>query len=93
MPNQHKFKAAHFAPDGVYVTDATGSDSIQEVENYIDNMGSRWYFYPFPFVISETTGKVRSCNTAFPECKNMTIEQVSQHIKLNEEYCYAMLNS
>jgi hypothetical protein len=47
------YQAILFAPDGDYVTDFAGSESIEEVTDKLADMGSRWYFYPFAFVIRD----------------------------------------
>lgn len=39
--------------DGDYVTEKTGFDTVSDAWEHADDMGSRWYFYPFHFV---TTG-------------------------------------
>ncbi len=49
-----KYKAILFHPDGGYVSDFK-SETINEVWNKINNMGSRWIFYPMPFVGTEKT--------------------------------------
>lgn len=49
-----KYQAVLFAPDGHYVTDAH-HDTIEEVQNEINDMGSRWIFFPIAFVATENT--------------------------------------
>lgn len=43
------YAAVLIAPDGEYVTDFE-RDTIDEVWDCVNDMGSRWYFYPFPVV-------------------------------------------
>ena len=46
------YKAILFSSDGEdYVTDYHGCNTIEEVEELLANQGSRWYFYPWEFVI------------------------------------------
>ena len=45
-----KYQALLVAPDGDCVTDYK-RDTIQEVIDMMGDRGSRWYFYPFEFVI------------------------------------------
>lgn len=48
------YKAILFSSDGSdYVTDYKGCETIQEVEEYLADKGSRWYFYPWEFVIKD----------------------------------------
>lgn len=44
------YKAILFAPDGDYVTDHK-STTIQGVVDKISDQGSKWFFYPYAFVI------------------------------------------
>jgi hypothetical protein len=48
------YKAILFTTDGSdYVTDYSGCNTIEEVEELLANQGSRWYFYPWEFVIKD----------------------------------------
>lgn len=49
---QKKYSAIFFAPDGEYVRDFY-SDNKEEVLHNIENAGSKWVFYPIPFVATE----------------------------------------
>lgn len=40
--------------DGEFVTERTSFKSTEEAWNHCDDMGSRWHFYPFPFIVSES---------------------------------------
>lgn len=46
------YRAALFAPDGDYVTDYA-APTVTEVWDRVDNGGSRWYFYPFPVIVTD----------------------------------------
>lgn len=49
-----RYIAALFALDGEYVIDpASASDTIEGVDRFLGNMGSRWYFYPVPVIIRD----------------------------------------
>ena len=54
MYNTKKYRAILFAPDGEYVTDFE-RDTKEEVWECVENMGSRWIFYPFVFVGTDKT--------------------------------------
>lgn len=47
-----KYKAVLFHPEGDYVTDFR-ADTKAEVLDSLDDMGSRWVFYPIAFVASD----------------------------------------
>lgn len=47
------YKAVLFAPDGSYATDVKDNADIQDVWEEIANFGSRWIFYPIPFVATD----------------------------------------
>jgi hypothetical protein len=42
--------------DGEYVTEAKNSD-VQALWDHSNNMGSKWFFYPFHFVCTDKTIK------------------------------------
>ncbi len=49
------YQAVLFHPEGDFVTDFRGSKTIPETWDGINNMGSRWIFYPLPFVGTDKT--------------------------------------
>jgi hypothetical protein len=49
------YQATLFAPDGDYVTDFQDKDKKSEVWEKVQNMGSRWIFYPIVFVTTDKT--------------------------------------
>ncbi|MFA5049295.1 MAG: hypothetical protein WC516_09790 [Patescibacteria group bacterium] len=52
---KNKYQAVLISPDGQdYVTDFGNSESIDLVWQSINNMGSKWFFYPICFVIKDT---------------------------------------
>ena len=46
------YRAILFAPDGDFVTDFR-SDTKEEVWDKVNDMGSRWIFYPIVFVATD----------------------------------------
>ena len=48
------YKAILFHPEGDYVTDFYREDK-ESVLSELENMGSRWIFYPISFVATEKT--------------------------------------
>lgn len=49
------YKAILFHPEGDYVTDFKDRNSIQDVRDAINDMGSRWIFYPIVFICTDKT--------------------------------------
>jgi len=45
-----KYEALLVAPDGDFMPDF-GEDTIEKVQNDLANMGSKWIFYPYVFII------------------------------------------
>jgi hypothetical protein len=91
------FKAMLFSHDGEScVTDFNGSTNVQRVWDNIENMGSKWVFYPIPFVFSETTNKV----VGVPDCfefdtktlKGMNVDCIKAFIKANQDYIHDILS-
>ena len=50
-----QYKAILFHPDGNFVTDFQNRTEIQDVWKEVGDMGSRWIFYPIPFVATDKT--------------------------------------
>lgn len=49
------YQAILFAPDGEFITDFKERKEIQNVWDEINDMGSRWIFYPICFVGTDKT--------------------------------------
>jgi len=45
------YQSIQLADDGDYVTDYN-APTIEDVWDLVNDQGSRWYFYPYPFVIT-----------------------------------------
>lgn len=52
-----KYQLICMAFDGAYVTETPEFESIEDAWEYSNNLGSKWYFYPFHFVIKGVTIK------------------------------------
>ena len=72
------YKAILFHPEGDFVTDFQ-RESIQEVWEEISEMGSRWIFYPIPFVCTDKT--IVDCPDCLEHLKGKRIKTVQAHIK------------
>ena len=79
-----RYKAVLFAPDGDWVTDYAGSETIEEAQERVADQGSRWFFYPFAAVIIDrgplTSGRQRIVDGAepFEGVKGLAINSVSK---------------
>jgi hypothetical protein len=47
------YQAILFHPDGDFVTDFSGCETKAEVWEKVNDMGSRWIFYPLVFIRTE----------------------------------------
>jgi len=80
------YQAILVAPDGEWVTDFRGRETIAEVEEELANMGSRWYFYPFHGVITDyvlgarKSQRLVSCAWPFEEYKGRTVATFTRAI-------------
>ncbi len=54
MKKQTEYRALLFHPEGDYVQDFHRTEK-DEVWQAIEHMGSRWIFYPLPFVATDKT--------------------------------------
>ena len=72
------YKAILFHPEGDFVTDFQ-RDSIEDVWREIENMGSRWIFYPIVFVATEKT--IVDCPEGLEHLKRKRIKTVKKHIR------------
>jgi hypothetical protein len=92
------YQAVLISPDGIdKVTDFAGSKTIQEVWDKLSNMGSRWFFYPICFVITDTSGKtlnkrIVSSPDDFIVHKGCTVKSAMQAIADNPGYIEAILS-
>ena len=55
MATRNNYKAMLFHPDGENVSDFRDRETVQDVWDEINDMGSRWIFYPIPFVATDKT--------------------------------------
>ena len=77
----NKYQAVLFSADGDRVTDFRDSESIQAVWDRINDMGSRWYFYPLPFVATDKT--IMDAPRGLEFLKGKRIKTVRQYLTSN----------
>jgi len=86
------YKAVLFSPDGDWVTDCRGLTK-EEVWNQVADLGSRWYFYPYPAIIKDhggfTSRDQRICevyteyDSSMAWMKGLAIKTVSHILEAN----------
>lgn len=62
--------------DGDYVTEKRGFKTVFEAWEHADNMGSRWFFYPFSFVTTESGLTVVDTNDLLTQFKGKRLKTV-----------------
>ena len=82
------YSAICFAPDGEHVRDFY-SDSKEYISEKIENMGSRWFFYPFVFIATEKT--IVEAPNCLEFLNGKRIKTVEQFFKENEDIAIEML--
>ena len=63
--------------DGDYQTEKPEFETIDETWDYANNLGSRWYFYPFYFVIETDEKKIADTGSYLEHLIGLTLEIVS----------------
>ena len=87
------YKAILFSVEGEdFVTDYRRSKTIDEVEELLANQGSRWFFYPWTFVIVDNDFKdisnrrivsVPMWPEELQELKGKTVRTVKKYLQEN----------
>ena len=81
------YQAILFTPNGEdYVTDFHGCKTKDEVWSKINDMGSRWYFYPIAFVITENCRRVVDCPDIFQGFERCSIKTIQSMLKIEYDY-------
>jgi len=100
--NAMKYQVMVMSFDGEYKVERPEFESVEEAWEYENNLGSKWYFYPFPFIIKGKTvvdaiellddfvGKrIETVRRIFKE----TSEQDETQGMDAEEFCFYLLES
>lgn len=66
-----KYKLICMSFDGEYKEEKPEFESIDEAWEYSNHIGSRWYFYPFHFVIRRQTIKAAGSFLEWTESKRI----------------------
>ena len=57
-------------------------ETINETWDFAEDMGSRWFFYPFHFVVTESGKTIKESGSGFENLNNMRVKTV---VKLFEK--------
>ena len=74
------YKAVLFSEDGDYVSDFLNSETIEEVVEKIDNMGSRWIFYPIWAVVNQDDNTIIETSDEWVYLLDCGIKEFSEEI-------------
>ena len=81
------YQAILFTPDGKnYVTDFHGCKTKDEVWSKINDMGSRWIFYPIAFVVTQNCKKIVDCPDIFQGLNGYDIKTIKSILSVEFEY-------
>ena len=78
-----KYRAVLFSLDGGYITDFIGKKTKKEVQDCINSMGSRWFYYPLWTIGTDKT--IVETPEGFSELKNKRILTVKKYIQENTD--------
>lgn len=85
-----KYRSVQFTPDGSnWIFDHEGN-TIDEVWNKVENQGSKWVFYPFPFIVTNKPWqnfkytKVISAPSGLDFLTGKTVNRVISFLKISE---------
>lgn len=62
--------------DGDYITEKTGFDTVLDAWEHSEDMGSRWYFYPFHFVTTASGLTIADAPSLLDDMKGMRLKTV-----------------
>lgn len=74
------YKLIVMAFDGDYQTERPEFENTDDAWDYSGDLGSKWFFYPFHFVIDQA-GEVASAAELMNHLEGMTVEDVAEHFK------------
>ena len=60
-------------------------DTIEEAWRHYDDLGSKWYFYPFPFVVTESAKTIKDTPEPFKVFIGMRVNTVKNLFKRASE--------
>lgn len=66
--------------DGDYKTEREQFENIDDPWTYSGDLGSKWYFYPFHFVVNQAD-EVVGAPEMMQHLEGMTIDDVAEHFR------------
>ena len=102
-----KYKLILMSFDGEYVTERTRFvetfDTVDAAWEHYNDLGSKWFFYPFPFVVTESGLTIVSCADwlgVFSGKRVATVEKLFKKVQAmsetagmdTEEYMFYVLD-
>lgn len=80
-----KYQLVCMAFDGAFVTERQNFTSIQDAWEYDNDMGSRWYFYPFRFVTTASGKTIKDTPELLQHLNGLRTKAVAAHFKTQSE--------
>lgn len=66
--------------DGDYKTEREEFENVDDAWSYAGDLGSKWYFYPFHFVVDQAGEVVAACEP-MTHLEGATIEDIAEHFR------------
>jgi len=87
--------------DGEYQVETPAFETITDAWDYSNDMGSKWFFYPFPFVITGTGKTIKDTPEFLEHMRGKRVNTISQIFRqasenpetqnmMPEEYLFAL---
>ena len=73
-----KYKLILMGFDGDYQIERPEFNAIEEAWEYHSNLGSKWVFYPFPFICTESLKTIKSSFDGFSEVNGRKLKTVKE---------------
>lgn len=73
-----KYRLICMSFDGDYQQERPVFDSIEDAWEYSNDLGSKWFFYPFHFVVTESYSTVRSAGQFLEHLIGLRVKTVAR---------------
>ena len=77
-----KCKLICMAFDGEYQTERPVFDSIEDAWEYSNDLGSKWFFYPFHFVVTESGKTIVDAPEEIEQFNGMRVKTIAKQFKV-----------
>lgn len=97
MGASRRYQSLQVSPDGLGMVTDYCEDSIEDVWDRVNDQGSRWFFYPLPFVITAGGGdlwrkRIVSACEPFAHLEGRTVATAVVAIAQDPDYVAAVLS-